>query len=132
MAALALAHIPALLTMPRSAARVLQLFQVLRSACTPLNLDPSRAGAGLPTLHSLVPIMKAAAMQTMGRGAEFAPQAAGPGFTPDLVNQLTSAISDALIRAFAAAPGRVGIPTPEAPVTEATDRGQPPQRRAKS
>jgi len=132
MAALVLAHTPSLRSIPRGAARVQQLFEVLRSASSPLNLGPGRTGFGLPTLHPLIPVMKAAARQAaVGRGASFEAQAASSTLSPEIVNQLGSVISDALIRAFAAAPTRAAPPVPDSPGADSTER-MPPEQRAKS
>jgi subtilisin family serine protease len=129
MAALVLAHTPSLRSIPRGAVRVQQLFEVLRSASSPLNLGPGRTGFGLPTLHPLIPVMKAAARQAaVGRGASFEVQAASSTLSPEIVNQLGSVISDALIRAFAAAPTRAGPPVPDSPGADNTERISPEQR----
>jgi subtilisin family serine protease len=48
LAALALAHHPALRTQPRSAARTAQLYSILRESCQPTGLDAVFSGAGLP------------------------------------------------------------------------------------
>ena len=48
LAALALAHHPALRNQPRSAARTAQLYSILRESCQQTGLDATFAGAGLP------------------------------------------------------------------------------------
>jgi len=56
LAALALAHDPALQNVPKNAARVDLLVQRLRRMCAALPWGPSRAGAGLPMLGIAAPL----------------------------------------------------------------------------
>lgn len=63
LAALALAHDPALQRAPKNAARVDMLVERLRAMCSPLPWGAARAGAGLPTL-GVAPLMHAAMFAT--------------------------------------------------------------------
>jgi subtilisin family serine protease len=69
LAALLLAHHPGLQgpVRARGPQRVAALFQLIKSSCVPVGIDPQRTGAGIPTLHGLI---RALASQ---------PQAQAPG-----------------------------------------------------
>jgi subtilisin family serine protease len=54
MAALMLAHHPALRAMPRDASRVSALFQMMKASAMPLPFGPERSGAGMPSLLNVM------------------------------------------------------------------------------
>lgn len=70
LAALLLGHHPALQgpVRARGPQRVAALFQLIKSSCVPIGIDPQRAGAGIPTLHGLIRAL-GAQPQTQAPGA---------------------------------------------------------------
>ena len=117
MAALVLAHHPAMMGIARGRDRVARLFDVIRSACVPLAFDPLRTGFGLPQLHTLLPAMKATVPRVVAPGMAFA-QAPGPAVgqttvPPELATQIASLIAQAVTQALQNLPVQLGVTAPE-------------------
>ena len=77
LAALLVAHHPAFkgALRARNAQRVAGLFSLVRSMCTHYQLGAERTGAGIPKLHSMLPVFQAATKQPVAGPEE--PAAAG-------------------------------------------------------
>lgn len=135
LAALMVAHHPAFQGQlkERNANRVAGLFSMIRSASTGSQLGNERTGAGIPKLHSMVPVFQAAQAQaaagTNGHADPSAPQpmAAQPAFMPMSAQVGGTAGNGAMsgqmlgsfqpmhftgLSPFQAAPGMMAMPAP--------------------